>query len=162
MNEIEVSVRAFLKLLNAGWTDVSSLQVGTNQPSLLDDWAQASWEAIVEGTIPFSGQPVRLVVYGNGADLHGGSSRFSFPGDNATHQVRCQPVGDNVVDCLSGRLLPYLGYGQGYALDRFVSMSGAWYKEGPPFDHALLERQDCEYVIALDQLDWLLIEVTSD
>lgn len=41
-------------------------------------------------------------------------------------------------------------------------MSGAWYKEGPPFDHALLERQHGEYVIALDQLDWLLIEVTSD
>lgn len=162
MKGIEVSVRAFLKLLNAGWTDVSSLQVGTNQLTLLDDWAQASWEAIVEGTIPFSGQPVRLVVYGNGADLHGGSSRFSFPSDKATHQIRCQPVGDNVVDCLSGKLLPYPGDGQGYALDRFVSMSGPWYKEGPPFDHALLERQDGEYVIALDQLDWLLIEVTSD
>jgi len=161
MKELRTSIGAFLKLLNAGWTDVSSLQVGANQPSLLDDWAQASWEAIVEGTIPFAEQPIRLVVYGNGADLHGGSSRFSFPNDKATHQIRCQPAGNAVVDRLSGKLLPYAEDGEGYALDRFVSLSGAWYQEGPPFDHALLESQDGEYVIALDQLDWRLVEVTT-
>jgi hypothetical protein len=157
---IETAIGAFLKCLNASWSAVRELEVSTAQDGLLADWAQASWEALVEGGTTGTAGPTRLVVYGDGADLHPASSRFGFPDDLPTHEVRCQPVDTNVVDRLSGKpILPIAG---GYGLDRFVSLNDGWFSEKPPFDHALIKLDKGEYVVALKSLSWELARLTSE
>lgn len=154
---IEEAISTFVHSLNTNWKAVRDLEEASQQEGLLGDWAQASWEALVEASIPFKSRQVRLVVYGDGADCHTGSSRFSSPADAATHQVRCRPIDDMVVDRLSGKPVP--GSNDGYALDRFVSFGDAWFFEKPPFDHALIEGGGREYVVATSRLTWELAEV---
>src|SRR5688572_30617015 len=106
------------------------------RPELLGDWAQASWEALVEGALSSELPGIRLVVYGDGADVHPKSSRFSFENDSATHV--------------------------GYALDRFVAVVGKWYAEHPTFDHALITRDDIEYVVPLAEIEWRVVPLSAE
>lgn len=156
---IEKSISTFVGLLNSNWDSVSRLEDAVGQKGLLEDWAQASWEALVEATFPFEEGRVRLVVYGDGADCNPSSSRFSAPRELPTHQVRCNPTHDMVLDKLSGNRLRQ--FQDGYALDRFVSFDGAWFFEKPPFDHALLELDGCQYVVELNQLIWSLAKTSG-
>jgi hypothetical protein len=154
---IAYAIATFVQTLNASWTEVGELEKLAKQEGLLADWAQASWEALVEASVPFVSRQPRLAIYGDGADVHSGSSRFSFPDDLPTHQVRCKPANGTVLDRLSGEPIPKVE--DGYALDRFVSVSGNWYFDKPPFDHALVESNGHEHVVALDGLKWELVEL---
>ena len=154
---IEKAISTFIQSLSANWISVQELEEASKQQGLLADWAQASWEAIVEASMPFETRPVRLVVYADGADCHPSSSRFSSCDELPTHEIRCGPLDEMVVDRLSGRLLQKIS--DGYAFDRFVSFQDGWFFERPPFDHALIETDGRESVVALDRLTWALVKV---
>lgn len=154
------AIAAYVDILNANWPAVNGLEITSGQMSLTADWAQASWESIVEAVLTIESRRVWLVVYGDGADCHARSSRFSCPDELPTHQVCC--VSSDcvaLVDKLSGGAVPRMD--DGYALDRFVSVDGGWYHERPPFNHALVEGGGIEYVIPLSRLDWRLRAINN-
>lgn len=154
---VNQAIQVFLRALSAGWNDVLRLQQEAEQPGMVDDWAQALWESIVESSLPSTAFPVRLAVYGEGADCHPRSSRFSFPDDLPTHEVRCFPIDGSVRDHLTGR--PLVVAEEGYALDRFVVTNGSWYEVQPPFDHVLIELGGQEYVAPVSNLSWRVVEL---
>ena len=156
---MSTAISAFIDTLNAAWHGMDRLQSELEQQGLIDDWAQANWESIVEASLSSGAQPVHLVVYGNGADIHGASSRFSFPDDRVTHEVRCRPVTGDVVDHLSG--VPLVDNPDGYGLDRFVSWDGQWYVEAPPFDCALVTMAGEQFVVPVALLNWLVVEASD-
>ncbi len=149
------AIAAYVDVLNANWLAVYGLEMASGQMGLTADWAQASWESIVEAVLTNESKRVWLVVYGDGADCHALSSRFSCPDELPTHQVYCvSSDGVAIVDKLSGGPVPRMD--GGYALDRFVFFDGGWYHERPPFNHALVDGGGVEYVIPLNRLDWRL------
>lgn len=152
MNEHSITV--FVGLLNSHWIPMQKLEDATGHEGLTADWAQASWEAIVEASLPRTTPPPRLVVYGDGADCHSGSSRASFPDDLPTCAIYCELANDVVIDYLSGDLMQRDG--ATYAFDRFVSVESGWYFERPPFDHVLLERDGRQYVAEQGAVTWTL------
>ena len=155
---IKVAIERFVALLNAEWAAVASLASDAGRPELLADWAQASWEALVEGALSSELPGIRLVVYGDGADVHPKSSRFSFENDLATHEVRCVPIAANgATDRISNEVLR--NDEVGYALDRFVAVVGKWYAERPTFDHAMVTRDAIEYVVPLADIEWRVVAV---
>lgn len=154
---IQDAVAVFVGSLNASWAALQGLSDSSEYKGLSADWAQASWEAIVEASLPLTSPPIRLEVYGDGADCHSRSSRFSFPEALPTHAVHCKAVNDFAVDRLSGKPITT---GEGcYIFDRFVSVRDGWYFEEAPFDHALLVRGGIEYVVALSGLEWEVVRI---
>jgi hypothetical protein len=98
----------------------------------------------------------RLAVYGDGADCHAGSSRFSYPDAMPTHQIVCWPK-EGAIDLISGGRIA--AGTRGFALDRFVAFREGWYYEEPPFDHALFECNGVEIVASLDRAKWGICRV---
>jgi hypothetical protein len=154
---IKTAIETFVSALNSTWGGVSRLQEASTQQGLVADWAQASWESIVEAALSAGEIPLRLVVYGDGADIYGASSRFSDPEAEATHEVRCRPIGNEAVDHLSE--MPIADKPDGYTLDRFVTLRGQWYEEAPPFDFALVTYDETEFVVPISALEWDVAEV---
>ena len=158
---INGAIERFVALLNAEWTAIATLARDAGRPELVGDWAQASWEALVEGALSSELPGIRLVVYGDGADVHPKSSRFSFENDSATHEVRCVPIAANgATDRLSNDVL--VRDDVGYALDRFVAVVGKWYAERPTFDHALVTRDAIEYVVPLAEIEWRVVPLSAE
>lgn len=157
---LEYALTSFRRLLESSWADISALEVSSAQQGLTADWMQASWEAVVEASLSGQFGRMRLLVYGDGADCHPRSSRFSSPEDLPTHKVTCRPIDGFVVDLLTGDRLSERG--SGYVLDRFVSFKEGWHYETPPFDHALLDARGEQYVVRTDRLTWHLSECEPD
>lgn len=148
---IELAVLHFRSLLESSWAYVNALELSSGQEGLTADWMQASWEAVVEAALSRKFVGLRLVVYGDGADCHARSSRFSNPADFPTHQVVCRASDDLVVDVLTGKRVVNRAY---FKLDRFVSIKDGWYYEIAPFDHALIEVEQEQCVVKADRLFW--------
>jgi hypothetical protein len=149
---LEDALASFRRLLESSWGDISALEASSAQQGLTADWMQASWETVVEAGLSGEIGRIRLLVYGDGADCHPRSSRFSSPEDLPTHKVTCWPSDSFVVDLLTGRRLT--DSGSAYIFDRFVSFKEGWYHEAPPFDHALLDAESEQYVVRVDRLRW--------
>lgn len=148
---IEVALSYFRRLLDCSWADINALEIASGQEGLAADWMQASWETVVEAALSGQFAKLRLAVYGDGADCHPRSSRFSSPIDLPTHQIICRPRDEFVVDALTGARVASCSR---YSLDRFVSVTGGWYYESPPFDHALLDIGQEQCVVKADRLIW--------
>ncbi|MGO4552569.1 hypothetical protein AB4059_15925 [Lysobacter sp. 2RAF19] len=154
---IDSAIVAFINVLNASWRALAEEEARGTQEGLLWDWSQANWEVLVEASLNIRSGGLRLSVYGEGADCRGGSSRFSFPDDLPTHEVRCQPAHALVIDALSGAQVRVVD--GGYALDRFVSVHGGWYFDRPPFNHALIEIDGKQCALPVDELNWSLAKL---
>src|SRR5690606_26707363 len=102
---ITQAMAVFIEMLNASPDTVKRLAELQESDNLVADWMQACWEMVVEGSLPRTSPPARLVVYGDGADCYPQSSRISFPEDLPTHEVVCKPIGTNAADVLSGTKL---------------------------------------------------------
>jgi hypothetical protein len=152
---IEQAIFSFVSVLDAQWKAVAALSSASGRPGLVADWQQATWEALVEGALASEYPGIRLSIYGEGADVHGSSSRFSFPEDLPTHAVYCR-VGDagSTVDRLSGRAVDSAS-GE-FFFDQFVHFDGAWYTDQPPFDHALVVANGVELVLPVSALRWFV------
>lgn len=149
------AIEAFREMLSLCWTRIEAAAARSGDPSFLDDWAQATWEFLVERAFPAEAR-IFLEVYGAGADLHGASSRVSLPEAVPTHGIYCRPrEGAAVLDRLSGlevELQP-----EESLFEELVAWDGAWYRSAPPFDHVLVTRREgAPLVLPIERLHFEL------
>lgn len=139
-------------LLSRSWSDANAIAKVAGGDEWLNDWKQANWELMVEGGL---GGPSKrtLVLYGEGADFHGASSRILRPEAVPSHAVRGRPTAD-AVDLLTGEPADFPV--EGLILECFVAMRGGWYHEEPPFDCVLFIQDGVESVIPLRSVEFLL------
>ncbi len=149
-SKLAQSIFIFRELLNAMWEEMSNLIGEVDDNYLLDDWKQANWELIVEGSTDTF---IFLQPYGSGADYYGDSSRILRPESLPTHEVHCfcsQPLKDR----LTGKLISLPD--TGFPFELFVTMRDGWYYEEPPFDCLLVINNKEEIVIGLDEVGFAL------
>ena len=148
---IDAAMSTFRDVLGSGWSLIQDLEQQSEVKGLVQDWAQATWEIVVEAALTKKGAPVRLVVYGDGADCNGASSRVLFAGSLPTHEIVAM-VHPGVVDLLGGRDLATCG--GSCKFDRFVSFRDGWYFQSPPFDHLLGICDGEEVVYRWSDVSW--------
>lgn len=153
MSSLKVALSRFTTLINSCWGSLSSIIESDRTGSFLEDWLQANWELIVEGSLYDKG--VVLEPYGEGADCNGGSSRVFYPDRDPTHRLVCvSRKNDGVFDSLNQKEVFLDG---GAVFDRFVSIGDdGWYYEVPPFDKILSEFDGEAVVIGFDDIDIVL------
>jgi hypothetical protein len=96
-----------------------------------DDWAQANWELLVERVVCSSKESIE--IYGSGSDYEAAAhNRVFFQKAQATHDVVCSS--SCAIDWISKAEIDL----SNFQFDCFVSISGEWFQELPPFDHVLL------------------------
>ncbi len=163
MRNLAVALDAFLTVLRSSWHSVRSGLVETAgwDESVLNDWAQANWEMVVEAALSRE-QRVVLEVYAAGADCNDPNSRVWQPELCPTHAVACRSIRANGVarDHLTGVDIPVPA--AGLRLTEFVSLTeDGWYKAEPPFDHALVDSEGVEAVVSLAEVAFVLVEAET-
>lgn len=163
MRNLAAALDAFLTVLRSSWHSVRSGLVETAgwDESVLNDWAQANWEMIVEAALSRE-QQVILDVYAGGADCNDPSSRVWQPEVRPTHAVACFTLrADGVTrDYLTG--LDIKMPSAGLRLTEFVALTeDGWYRAEPPFDHALVDSDGVEAVVSLAEVSFFLVEVET-
>ncbi len=162
MTSVDSLVRSFSRYLSASWADVSTL-LGhfpaevRRQLDPVCEWKQASWELLVERHLWPKG--VALQVYGDGADLHGMSSRINFPEWKATHKVVLSPRG-GARDLLSPS--EAVEPSMVYTLDELVCFRSGWYYAEPPFDHVATYAESTPRIFPLDDVAFSLASCAPD
>ena len=116
------------------------------------DWAQASWELLVERIVCSPNES--FVIYGSGsdyeADIH---SRVFFHKAEATHEIICLSK-STAIDSISGAEVDLTMFD----FDAFVSINEEWFDISPPFNHILLtekgavEADYVQVVVPIDQV----------
>jgi len=156
------AISTFTSLLRSSWLQIHNLGLavpGRDASEYVADWAQASWEMVVEAAVSSPDQIVYLEPYGAGADCNDIGSRVWQPGVSSTHVVHAVPLnGEELCDRLTGDA--FVVPTDGVAMDQFVTLSeNGWYQDVPPFDHVLIHHQGREKVVALDEVDFILVEI---
>ena len=157
---VHQTVLRFAELLRCAHDVVEACAQHDAYDSLRDDWAQASWERLVEMIVMPPGS-AGLEIYGNGADADTDNSRVFYPERLPTHRVVFRPASG---DCLYDHLnKEEVAPGEkGLALDRFVTMEEGWYYEKKPFDHVLAIIGDQEAVFKTEDVVFTLAEIPRD
>lgn len=160
---LRTAVLTFVSLLRSGWSDVYELGrsvPGRDASEYVADWAQASWEMLVEAAVSPNGNTY-LEPYGDGADCNSVGSRVWRPGVSSTHAVHILPRdGGELRDGLTGTMFPLPE--RGIAIDRFVALSeDGWFKPEPPFDHVLVHQNGREKVVPISEVEFLLAVVSD-
>ncbi len=161
MIDIGDLINKYLFLLRNYWDELEQLISYDKTGSLKDDWLQANWELVVEGSLSQNSEnsEIFLEVYGDGADVNSPSSRIIQPNKMPTHAVYCysrsgEAVKDHLNDCLIN--LPE----GGLPIDKFVSIKDdGWYYEKKPFDKVLIDYNGQQTVLDLDDVKFSLKEV---
>ena len=161
-DQIQRAVLTFVAVLRDSWTHVRDLVggvCGQDPDCFLSDWAQATWEMLVEASVWRDGE-VYLEPYGEGADCNDVGSRVWRPGVVSTHGVHCIPVnGNSLRDVLTGETFKVAD--TGYALEQFVTATeDGWYRVNPPFDHVLLYRDGRDTVVRLEDVRFTLVRIS--
>src|SRR5215218_11261153 len=93
MSQIGEYIESFRRAMIVAWPlateTVGDLALRGAGDTWLFSWKQSQWEFFVEMPL-FWGSKHFLNPYDSGADLMGSSSRVSWPGDEPTHEVRCE------------------------------------------------------------------------
>ena len=158
--DVTTLILNFQEFLNAGYANwhKSARTALTNDNGFLDeslqDWAQANWELLVERPLCEPGQ--YLEIYSSGSDyemqLH---ARVFFHEARPTHEIRCELVaGASNVDLLTTREIEPLEC----SFDRFVATDGTWFSDQPPFDKVLLVNGECQHMLPVSSVRFLLQE----
>lgn len=161
MCSLDVALDAFLMVLRSSWHSVRSGLVESAgwDESVLNDWAQANWEMIVEAALSRD-QRVVLDVYAAGADCNDRSSRVWRPELLPTHAVVCRPTRpDGVVrDHLSTKDIEVTS--AGLRLTEFVAFTlDGWYIAEPPFDHVLVDSDGVEVVVNVSDVSFHVVKL---
>lgn len=149
--DVTATVLNFRSFLSAGYSCwATAVDLAADIDSEIDaasafyDWAQTSWELLVERVVCITGQS--LVVYGPGSDYEEGRHcRVFFHHLLPTHEVACFALRGEAPDVLTGNVVEDLST---CSFEGFATQSGAWYRETPPFDHALLERDGHTFLVS--------------
>lgn len=163
MRTLDVALDAFLRVLRSSWVSVRKglVEAAGWDESVLNDWAQANWEMIVEAALSQE-QRVVLDVYAAGADCNERSSRVWRPELLPTHTIACRTIRpDGVVrDRLTDQDIEMPS--AGLCLSEFVALSqDGWYRAEPPFDHALVDSDGVEVVVSLSDVEFVLVETET-
>ena len=163
MRGLDAALDVFLTVLRSSWESVRSGLVDSAgwDESVLNDWAQANWEMIVEAALSREGRVV-LDVYATGADCNDRSSRVWRPELLPTHAIACRSTRhDGVVrDLLTGQDIE--SPSTGLRLTEFVALTpDGWYAAQPPFDNALVDCRGVELVVSLSDVSFVLVEAKS-
>lgn len=156
----------FIRLLCFAWGDLEFFSHLDSTQTLLEDWTQANWELLVEGSLsPGPGyERVFLSIYGSGSDSVPGSSRVFAPQAVANHAIYCTPKsGSAVTELVSGDKIP-IRY-PGVKLCNFVAFEDGWFFEKPPFDCILLEQEDSDsspQVIRVEDINFVIAAYDGD
>lgn len=121
-----------------------------------NDWAQVSWELLLERVICQSKES--LEIYGDGSDYERAThSRVFYTKLLATHKITCQ-VNQGAIDELTGQIIE----ASTYDFDRFVDFENDFYTLGPRFDYVLLNDSRStahrEIVVLVKHVQWLVGE----
>jgi len=149
----------YSRLLVSSWDIIELISKKDETGSLKIDWLQANWEILVEGM--FGGSKTTLIVYGEGADCNGASSRVLYPERSPTHKIRCIPLkGSRVYDILNDQ---DLDTSRGEVIfDRFVSISeDGWYYEKPNFDYVLADYDGSKVVVNFTEVGFEIMAIMS-
>jgi len=163
MRTLNVVLDAFLMVLRSSWYSVREglVESAGLDESILDDWAQANWEMIVEAALARE-QQVVLDVYGAGADCNERSSRVWRPELLPTHAIACRTIRQDglVRDRLTGQDIEMPS--AGLCLSEFVALTqDGWYRAEPPFDHVLFDIDGVEVVVSLTDVSFALVDAES-
>ena len=161
MKDINNLIHNFIIFLRNSWEHLQTIFSYDHTSSLKNDWLQANWELLVEGFLfEKEEKQIYLEIYGDGADINGSSSRVLYENKLPTHVVHCIPKDNKtLIDCLTKKSILFPK--EGVPLDRFVTMKkNNWYSENIPFDKALVIFQSKEFVIDINDLDFILIKIS--
>ena len=159
---IEKAVIQFRKIIIDGWWHIKELSENHAdfRHNVFSDWAQGSWETIVETYLHINCQGIRLAVYGDGADLYPACSRISFQDDLPTHAIFCKVKNNRAVfDKITGVAIH--ADSQEMLFDRFVTIKDGWHYEMPPFDCVMLRNNEEMRVLSIDDVDWHLLSYSE-
>jgi len=167
MNEILLhnSIENFRQLLSSSYTGIVSaykayeLESNSRQNDFADsfddffhDWAQSSWELLVERVI-CSGTD-SLKIYGSGSDYEAAAySRVFFHSLQSTHEVFCISL-TKAIDSLTNETVDL----SLYSFEGFVTVEQGWFAFAAPFNHVLLNEKNVyggnyrQVAIPLDQI----------
>lgn len=152
MKNLDELINIYRSLLNTFWGNIAVFASEDDGEGILNDWKQANWELIVECNL-YSGGPVFVQPYGEGADYYGKSSRILNPEALPTHNINCLGK-DKAVDLLTGN--PVAFPKNGFPLECFVTIKDGWYYEAPPFDCVLILKEEDQFVISLEEVKFIL------
>lgn len=157
------AVFTFIELLRSSWLQVHELAEVVprrDTSEFLSDWAQSSWEMLVEAAVAASsGETIYLQPYGEGADCNEVGSRVWRPGVVSTHAVHIvSSSGSDLQDVLTKSTFK-LPHGS-IPLEQFVTPSeDGWYRPEPPFSHVLIYLDEIEKVVPVVDIEFFLKEV---
>ncbi len=128
---------SFRDFLSASWSSLPGCILDKddgNEP--INDWLQANWEILVEYPL---GPPLRLQVYGDGADCNGSSSRVFAPNDRPTYGI--------FID-------------EEFLFHSFGRLKNQWFEQLPPFDYVKGEsKSNKDYWVKIADAKFSLKEV---
>ncbi len=156
---LDYLVQKFLSVAQLCWGDLVELSDGEVDELMVSNWMQTQWELLVEQPLNTRGHECNLLVYGGGADTD--TSRV-FPRDPVeTHAICCRPRNGNfLADCVEARELEFPE--DGWAVDEFLSVQGASFQAGPPFNAVKLlvasngRPHAAPLIFRLDQIEFVL------
>jgi hypothetical protein len=160
MTDVSDAIERFRQLLSLCWPIVEEIARDNPNGFVKSDWLQSNWEIFVELQLCQKvGGPVFLVIYGDGAEANGASSRILDPSSLSTHHITCHPNnGDTSRDHLNGSDCKFPD--GGLPLDRFVTLTDSgWYCEGVPFDMVLIDSEGGERIFAVEDIRFQLREI---
>lgn len=147
MRDVTNLIRAYCVYLDRSWMPVCELRNMSDEESILENWLEASWEMLVEGSLG----GVVLPAYYGGAELNPRSDRVHLPqgGENATHVVVCRSDGP-VLDMLTQRSIALPS--DGIPITNFVTMIDGMASQSPPFDCVRIESPEHVVVFRIESL----------
>lgn len=150
--DITDSVEIFRNVIDSSWDFINVLSEKDLTGSFFNDWAQSSWERIVESSIG-PDLKVFLEPYGDGADCNIRSSRVWRPEAIPTTDVFARYVGnEELINMVDGS--PVHGK---MKLDRFASLRDGWPVVGKPFECAVVSDDGAVAVSIRDLRYYILV-----
>lgn len=159
MKDIDESIRGFSTYLSLAWPIVQEFAARATEENFVKDWQQASWESLVEASLPIG----VLNLYNGGAEFYPDSCRVFRPAtsDAPTDIVVCMPAeSERVVDLLTDSLVQFPA--TGFPMEALVAASGRTFAEAPPFRHVLAIDGDQEYVFSIDAVRFFVRSIADD
>lgn len=150
--KIDIAIRNFASFLNESWSITSKLLQNKNNENSINDWLQANWELLIEQNVLATNE--YLEIYGEGADLHGASSRMTDPSALPTHRIVLKSKHDpDVFDILNNERI----YLENLTFDKIVGFKNGFYVYEPEFKYLLVtDSAGSERVISLDDVEFEL------
>ncbi len=155
MKGIGLFISGFISFLNKSIPVIDEICSHLDEiegEEFVNNWLQANWELIVEAQVTVN--ECYLEVYGDGADLYGGSSRILFKDKLPTHQVLVLNKKGNTMhlDKISNTLINTANT----VFHSFVNFENGKFCLKTPLNSVLLEGENGIVLIDLNEVDFFV------